>query len=697
MRWNEIKNGMVLGRGKARFAPTGQIITLAMLLTLLISGLGLLGVAAQEVTDEPQAPGDLPTITEIAPLQVVSGEGGILSVFGTDFEADTTVFLEGIGLLETEFINSGALRATLPMSMPRGEYEVGIIRPDGSPLLSGLNLTVRRAPSAPATDEPEPTATVEPTVIPGQPSLIVRSFLANPSNVIPGGTVAITFEIVNQGNRIALGPSVTLSAGGKFAPAGGQAGATLPDIGQGASYTVTLNAIAAMDTPAGPNAVGIKMNYRDFEGKIYDTEATLTVNVGELAEASQVTLARYLLDPNPVEPGEPVTVTVLVTNTGNDLASQVLLRVAGTDSVLLAGPQGDSFPVGDLAPGASASLELPMVVSKEADAGPQPQPLTITYLQKGESKENPGSMTIQVADVVKPEALLLLESYNTGQDVLKPGDRFTLSMTLQNAGEADAANMLVTFGTVDSTDPGNDNDDSSGDNGSTVDTGSSTSTTPSSTFAPLGAGGTMFVGTLNAGGGSITLEQDFIVNGTVDSGIYNLPITIRYTDTDGENAQENLKASVVVVKPPQLRVTLLSPIPESVNTGEPVSVGLDIINTGNDIIRFTTATVETENAEILDGAEVFLGSLDGEENTSVNATVMPLEEGRVSITVSLNYIDDLNREQAIVNTYETEAMMPPPLPEDLGPPIDVMPTPTPEPSNDALVGQILLGLLGLGS
>lgn len=693
MYWNEFIQKIDRRWGNTHLASTMRFFMCVMLLMMLVSSFGWWPVLAQDETEEPNAPGDPPIITGIAPIEVTSGDGGTLSVFGTNFEDGTTVFLQGVGLLETEFVNSGALRATLPTSMPRGEYQVGIIRPSGEQQLSGEMLTVRRAPRPPATDEPEPTPTTEPTIVPGQPSLVVRNFSANPATVLPGGTVAITFEVVNQGNRIALGPSVALNSGGKFTPAGGQAGATLPDVGQGAAYTVTLNAVAAMDTSAGPNAVPITMTYRDFEGQSYTSEATLSVNVGEIAESSQVTLARYILNPNPVEPGEPVTVTVLVTNTGNELAAQALLRVAGTDSVLLAGPQGDSFPIGDLPPGASASLELPMVVSKEADAGPQPQPLTITYLQKGEAKEAPGSMTIPVAEVVKPEPVLLLESYDTGQDVLKPGDRFTLSLTLKNVGDAAANNMLVTFGTVDSSDTGNDNNnDEDTDIG-----GSSTSTNLSSTFAPLGAGGTIFIGTLVAQGGTTTLTQDFIVNGTVDSGIYNLPVTIRYLDSDGNNDQENLRASVVVVKPPTLQFSLQGSLPETVNAGEPFPIGLDIINTGEDIVRLTTATVEAENGEILDGAELFLGSLQGEDDTSVNAIVIPLEEGTVSVTITLNYVDDLNRNQAIVNTYETEVVMPLPPPEEEGPPIDFIPMPTEEPSNDALVGQILLGLLGLGS
>ena len=75
-----------------------------LLLGLLIGTLGLWQVSAQESTDEPPSPEPQPqppTITDVAPREVVSGAGGVLSLFGSDFEQGTTVYLDGVGLLET--------------------------------------------------------------------------------------------------------------------------------------------------------------------------------------------------------------------------------------------------------------------------------------------------------------------------------------------------------------------------------------------------------------------------------------------------------------------------------------------------------------------------------------------------------------------------------------------------------------------
>ncbi len=665
------------------------------------------GAPPPEGTADPAQPPEEETPTPVfvsvtgsEPVQVLSGSEFTLSVFGANFTPNTLVRLVGFGLLETSLVNEGALRARVPASVPPGQYVVEVIDPGRGSALSPAGL-VLAAPQQPVPTNPPLPTPQAPTPLPGRPSLVVRHYSANPAAVAPAGTVALTMEVVNQGNRAAQGVSVAIDSGGKFVPANGQASATLPDIGPGGAYTFTLAAVAAMDTVTGPTSIPLTLAYHDFEGQVYTDKAALTVNVQRVDEASQLTLARYMVNPAPASPGERVTVTVLVTNTGNETAQQVLLRVATTSSegVLLAGPQGDSFPLGDLAPGQSAGLDLPLVVSAAAKAGPQAQPVTITYLQDGETKQLTGSMTVEVARTGSAAPLLLLASYDIGADTLQPGDRFTLAMVLRNVGAADASDVLVTFGTVESSggppSGGSDNGGSSSAEGGSSGS-SSTSTTPSITFAPLGAGGTLFLGTLSGGGESVTVEQEFIVNGTVASGIYNLPVTLRYTKPDGSSGQDSVQVSVVVVAPPRLQIALQGAVPESVNMGEPLALSWQVRNLGSKSVNLTFARVTTSSGEVVDGAETFAGTLRADEDLVLNAAVVPAEEGELTLTLALSYLDDLNREQTIVETFESTVVSPPP-PEDAGPPEDFTPTPVAETRDDGWLGRLLLGLLGLGS
>jgi hypothetical protein len=657
------------------------------------------GAATFEVKAPPPSATPMPSVSSFEPPSMVFGQGGQITIIGTNLPQGSVVRLGGFGVLQTTFVNPGLLTATVPATVPVNVtpgYTVEVVDSTGQSYIASQRFKITplppptRTPLPPPTEAPPPTQAPPPTDIPGAPSLLIRSFNATPAKIKPGDSVTFSFDVVNQGSRTAQGISVSVDTGGKFIPANGQASVLVPDLAVGAATAVSLTVVSASDTPGGAQTVGLTMTYRDFTGQSYTSKGTLSVNVEAVAQASQVTLARYMVDPNPVIPGKPVKVTLLLTNTGNQIAGQVLVRIASDGSILLAGPQGDSFPVGDMNPGQSASVEIPMIVSSAAKSGPQAQAVTISFLQGGEAKTSNGSMTIDVAKFVAPAPLMLLDSVSTDAgDVLTPGQQFKLTLKFKNVGDDDASNTLVTFGTVES---------SGGDTGTPGSPGSGSSTTASSTFAPLGSGGSVYVGNV-AKNDVITVQQDFIVNGAVDSGIYSLPVTLRYQKSDGSVAQDKLPASLVVVVPPQLQITEGSPLPPTVNVGETIPLALTVTNKGKKQVNFTRFTIAAENADVVDGKDAPIAPINTGEEASVNGAVSPSSEGHVKITLTLYYTDDLNKPQTIVKTYEVDAVPPPP-PIDVGP-TDPQPTPPPiegeSPSNRDSLGRLLLGLLGLGS
>lgn len=630
------------------------------------------------------------SVTGVEPTQMQSDAGGTLSVFGANFTSSTTVRLVGYGLLQTTLIHSGALTASVPAGIPAGQYTIEVADPANGSATAPASLNITQPPQPlPTFEPPTPMPTPQPpTPQPGQPALAARGFNANPAVVAPGGVVRLTFELVNQGNWPAQGVVVSVAGDSHFAPANGQASATVPDIPPGGAQVVTLDVVAAADAPAGPNPVPLNLSYRDFQGETYTQTTTLSVQVSEGAAASQVVMSNYEVNPSPVQPGEEVRIRVLISNTGDKTARRVQLRVSGTDGILLAGPYGDTYPIGDLAPGASSSFEIPMLVRGDAEAGPQSQPFTFTYLQDGESRESAGSMTILVERVIRPEPLLILSEYSYGAEYLQPGDRFTLQMTLTNVGTAAAENTLLQFGEVEApTDGGNGGQGGTGGSGS----GSGGS---GNAFAALGVGSSVFAGTIGAGE-TIMLEQLFIVNGTVSSGIYNLPVNLRYTYVDAEEPEEaSLNASLVVISPPRVRMELAEPLPEPANVGEPLPIVLAVENTGTNDVRFDRAEVTAENAEVLEGAQSRLSRLEADDDLTVTALITPNAEGEFSVTFRLHYRDELNQPQFLEHTIRGTAVMPPP------PPVEEPPPPVAEPvdqtGDDDFIGRLLLGFLGLG-
>ncbi len=643
-----------------------------------------------------QSPTAVPQVnaTSSEPKRIIVGQSATLAIRGNNFTATTQVRLFGYGDLNTTFVDATRLRAFVPNDVPVGQYDIVVddTASGGGTSIIGRGLHIQEVPPPP-TAQPEPTETLPPpSPLPGQPSLLVSGFTSNPSTISAGDSVTLTFTVVNQGNRMAEGVSVALDSGSQFVAASGQAAVPLPNINPGSAYTASITITASNEAPAGPVPVPLTLTYRDFSAEVYTSKAELSVNVLQIEQMAQITLDNYAVDPNPVVPGEAVIIRATITNAGNQIASGVLVRVNGSENVLFAGPEGDSFTLGDIQPGETAAVVMPLIASSAAEAGPQSQSITISYFRNGESQQVSDSLTINIAQVETPEALLLLSSYETSEDVLKPGDRFTLTMALQNVGAASANNLLITFGTVESS---SDGGSGSGGSGSGSGSTQTTSTSPSSTFAPLGNGGRIYMGNLASGLISEIITQDFMVSGDVDSGIYNLPITLNYLKADNSAVKETLYAGVVVIVPPRLLITLDTPLPESVNVGEPLPISLTLVNAGTAKINLTGAEVTGGNAEVLEGAQTTLSPLSADDDVNVAAMFVANDEGEVTVNVSLHYIDDLNREQTIDNIYSTEALMPPPPPEEVFEPEPVV---TEEPvEEDDFLQRLLFGLLGLGS
>jgi len=274
--------------------------------------------------------------------------------------------------------------------------------------------------------------------------------------------------------------------------------------------------------------------------------------------------------------------------------------------------------------------------------------------------------------------------------VLRPGQEFTLTLDLINAGTSAADKMLVTFGTVETTGP---TPDGSGGDGGGV------RTSPSDNFAPLGTGGSQFIGNVEVSATPVTVTQSFLVNGTLASGIYGIPITLTYTRrSDGAQVQESLRASVAVVAPPQVQIRLTNPLPQAVNVGEPVRPSLTLTNTGEKRLPLTRFEIAAENGTVIEGARGLLNSLNAGEEATIEGVISPDAEGTLIVKITIFYIDELRREARLVEQY-TLTVNPAPLPTDEPPtpsPPET-PTPTPTPSPDNLLRRLLLGLLGLGS
>jgi hypothetical protein len=672
-----------------------QSIILMMIIYLLLFTGGSAGVYAQTDTPTPTPSAtatDTPTatltptatntplpivVTSTEPTQLLGGAKANLSIFGSNFTTDTTVRLVGFGLLTVNFINANALIAELPATVPVGTYSIEIRDLQGGTQLSPNTLTIITPSATPTASKPAPTITptlIPASPVPGQPLLMVTRYIAIPQTVLQGETVTFSVTIINQGNRTAMTPTASFETGGSMIPSNAQTSISLPNIGPNASHTFTLNALASPTANNGLNTVVLSLNYSDFQHQAFSSQATLTVDVQVLVKMPQLSLNGYAVNPDPIQPGSPVTVNLLIANSGTLTASQLRLSLPVGTGVLLAGSQGNSFNLGDIVPGGEVAISLPLNVSTTALSGIQPQSFTLAYLQEGIAQTTDIQLTLNVG--AAPTSTILLDSYNYGKETIAPGERFVFEATIVNIGTAPIENALLSFGYP----PG----------------------TTGVPFAVIEGGGSVFLETIPANGGRMTVSQEFITNGTLPSAVYPLPLTLKHNE--GVNSiQEMFNASILVIIPPRYRFIEDLPIPQSVRIGDTVNLSLTLLNTGRAPIQLVSGQIIAPNFDILTEGNLELQALQMNSEQIVDGTLIAAIEGQSSIWIAFSYLDDFNQEGMIVQEYPIE-ILPAPPPPPTRPPQTTLPEPMtltelePEAFSlpDDFWERLLLAILGLG-
>lgn len=652
------------------------------------NALVLVGLALLMLIGHPVVQAQALTIEINEPSTFDSTNTNTFSIKGSGFTSDTTVRIVGVGFIQREVLSSTAILATIPAGAPGGIFDVEVSDP-----VNGTRLAPNRiqifAP-IPTFPVPTPLAPVTATPLVGLPTLIVRNFKTNPLDVPAGSVFTATFDVVNQGLTGAFGVSVSVDGGAKFFPSNGVASSLLADVYPGQTVTGTLSLSVGLDAPLGANVIPITLSYRDSEGKPYTAKASLSIAVSANVQVPQLTLLTYQVNPQKAQAGRLLVISAQLKNSGSLVASQVLMRVSGESRVLIAGPRGDAFPVGDIDANQSVVVELPLIVAQDAKAGVQPQSFTLSYLQDGKVVETPISIALEVEAITPDRPIILLDNSSVDVDEVRPGSNFTLDLTLKNVGTGSAGNMLVTFGTVQSS----GSPDPSGTPGAG---GGSSTTNPPNNFAPVASGGTRFVGVLGRDQ-EVNLTQEFIASATLESGIYAIPLTVQYVRDDGGNQTDTFNATVVVIALPRIQITFDSPLPDETEQFSTVSFALTLTNRSRNPLLLESVEVTGEGIDLFDGARTPVGQLRTDETTSVSATYSPNVEGEYTVTLLLNYTDDLNRKQQLPLTYTLTAVAPPPPFEEPTPDPNATPepTPTPQPTPDTLFTDLLLGFLGLG-
>lgn len=294
----------------------------------------------------------------------------------------------------------------------------------------------------------------------------------------------------------------------------------------------------------------------------------------------------------------------------------------------------------------------------------------------------------------QPRPQLLVTSSRTDPEKLEPGRVFTLTVTVENGGEANARNVSMILGggsaaggSIDGTpEPG----------------GLSGAGGEFSEFAPIGSSNVTRLGDL-AVGQSKEAGQQLIVNTTTKPGAYPVKLSFAYTDDSGISYVDDQVVTLLVYQQPQVEMGFYT-APPPFFAGQSGSLPLQLVNTGRASAVFGNFSVTAPNSELTNNA-IFVGALEPGGFFPLDAMIVPFEAGPLDLELRVTYTDDFNRPAVITDTVTIEVMeaeMIEPVEPGMGPgegmPGGEMPV---EGGGEETLAQriwrFVLGLLGLGS
>jgi hypothetical protein len=213
------------------------------------------------------------------------------------------------------------------------------------------------------------------------------------------------------------------------------------------------------------------------------------------------------------------------------------------------------------------------------------------------------SKTVKIGYLVKEPHTSIEVNYET-PDIIKLGDEFNLGLTLQNSGDAIYHVDTIIGGERESLlSKGPDN---------------------------------IHIDELSTGETN-RIEINFISNKDLDTGLFSIPITLKYEGLDGQLKTQTEIVPVEVKGLAKLNIASLKIEPQNPKKGEEITIELRIENVGDDNAENTKLVLDSE----LKGFKTaYLGELEKNDDTPAIFTLRANAAGEVTNKLILTYEDD---------------------------------------------------------
>lgn len=348
---------------------------------------------------------------------VMQTDGKIIVVGKAIYTDDFIVVrFQNNGTFDASFGNSGGVTTnffTRPSGATSRDLAQAVaLQPDGKIVVAGYsnsggedNFAVARYLNL-NTPELSLAKTLEPEnglILPGDP--ITYTILVSNSGSVDAEGVVITDTLPTYLNGVNLNQVVNISAG--------------------ESITLTLNATLAHNAPSGKvitNTAFFSHTYSKGQDSVGFVVKAPYLMINKTVQAVN----------NPVQPGDPLTYTIVVANHGAGKATGVI--ISDTLPTHIFG--NDIYQLVDLSPGEMLTFTLKATLTNNVSLG---QVITNTAFFSHSSGGGQATASIVTG---KPQ-LVITKTVHLGENPIQPGDHLTYTIIVANHGTGNAKGVKI--------------------------------------------------------------------------------------------------------------------------------------------------------------------------------------------------------------------------------------------------------------
>lgn len=389
-----------------------------------------------------------------------------------------------------------------------------------------------------------------------------------------------------------------------------------------------------------------------------------TPSAPSMSKRPLIVIDSYTTDKDLVVPGDTFNLNMKLINRGSEYATNVIVSFQPGNFI----PQqtGGVQALKEMDPGEKKKFIQPLTAVRDL-AGQTIGTLSLS-VSYGDLFGNSYSETFTIAINLKqvysgvaptetptptlqprPQAQLIVSDSKTDISPLQPGTSFTLELTVNNLGDADAKNVsMVVGGATLSVDP----------NGTPGPGGVSGGSGELTNFAPLGTSNIQFIGDI-AAGAETTARQDLIVNVATEPGAYPLKISFLYSIPSGERLIDDQVVTLLVFTLPVVDINFYRD-PGPIFAGQANILPLQVVNLGKKSVVLGNMRITAEQADCFNNV-VLVGALDAGGYFTLDANCIPLQPGPLVFNATIDYTDSFNHPQTYSQDIMLEILEQPPI------------------------------------